>query len=126
MAQTMREGSPAAYERGLMLVYSNPSASDQREAFNRWYDEVHLQEVLQVPGVVAASRFQYDDDQMLPGDNPLGRNYLAVYEIEAEDLQQVRDTMLATSADRTHSDSLELEPLPVIMIFKQLGDKISR
>ena len=112
-------------ERGLMMVFSNPTSSAHEAAFHQWYDDTHLHEVLQVPGVVAARRYEYDEDQMLPGDNPLGRDFLAVYEIEAEDLQYVRDTMMATSAERTHSDALQLDPLPVIMMFRQIGDTVS-
>ncbi len=115
----------ATTERGLMMVFSNPASAAQEKAFNDWYDDVHLREVLQVPGVVAASRYRYGEEQMLPGANPLGTDYLAIYEIEAESLQQVRGAMMATSAERSHSEALQLDPLPVMMIFRQLGDRIT-
>ena len=42
--------------RTAYLVFSNP-ADGQDEAYNSWYDEVHVPEVLATPGVVAAQRF---------------------------------------------------------------------
>ena len=111
-------------ERGLFMVFSNAQSEERIPDFNQWYDDVHLREVLQVPGVVAATRFELDEDQMMPGEDGFGRRFLAVYEIEATDLKQVRDAVRATSADRTHSDSLELDPLPAMAIFRQLGKRI--
>jgi hypothetical protein len=109
-----------------MMVFSNASSEDQIAAFHQWYDEVHLKEVLQVPGVISACRYEYGDDQMLPGANPFGKQFLAVYEIEAKNLKSVSDHMMATSADRTHSDTLELDPLPTLAIFKQHGPRIEK
>jgi hypothetical protein len=120
----MSKESGGSLERGLMLVFSNATSPEQVAEFNRWYDEIHLREVLQVPGVVAATRFELDEDQMMPGDDGFGRRFLAAYEIEAEDLRIVRDAVRATSAQRTHSPSLELDPLPAMAIFRQLGARV--
>jgi hypothetical protein len=111
-------------ERGLFLVFSNATSPERIRDFNRWYDESHLRELLQVPGVVAATRYELDEAQMMPGEDGFGRRFLAVYEIEAEDLEQVRDAVRATSSDRSHSDALELDPLPAMAIFRQLGARI--
>jgi hypothetical protein len=111
-------------EKGLFLVFSNAASPARVEAFNRWYDEVHLREVLSVPGVVAATRYELDEDQMMPGEDGFGRRFLAVYEIEAEDLKQVRDAVRATSSQRSHSETLELEPLPAMAIFRQISSRI--
>ena len=111
-------------ERGLMMVFSNATSPEEIPEFNRWYDDVHLREVLAVPGVVAATRFELDEAQMMPGDDGFGRRFLALYEIEAEDLEQVRDAVRATSSDRSHSPTLELDPLPAMAIFRQLGRRI--
>ena len=114
----------ARLERGLMMVFSNASSPEQVAEFNRWYDEIHLKEVLGVPGVVAASRYELDDAQMMPGEDGFGRRFLAMYEIEAEDLETVRDLIRATSSDRTHSETLELDPLPAMAIYRSLGERI--
>ncbi|MAG31638.1 MAG: hypothetical protein CL908_12190 [Deltaproteobacteria bacterium] len=111
-------------ERGLMLVFSNSTDPGRIAEFNRWYDEIHLREVLQVPGVVGATRYELDEDQMMPGDDGFGRRFLAIYEIEAEDLGRVRDVLRSTSGERSHSDLLELDPLPAMAIFRQLGPRM--
>ena len=111
-------------ERGLMLVFSNPTSPGVVDEFNRWYDETHVHELLEVAGVVGATRYELDADQMLPGDDAMGRRFLAAYEIEAEDLKAVRDAVRATSGDRSHSPALELDPLPKLMIFRQLGERV--
>jgi hypothetical protein len=65
-----------------LLVFSNPSPG-QEDAYNRWYDEEHLDEVLAVPGFVATTRYRLDDDQ-LEGQPECPHRYLAVYEYEGD------------------------------------------
>jgi hypothetical protein len=43
-------------ERGLMLVFSNPTSPDVVDEFNQWYSETHVHELLAVAGVVGATR----------------------------------------------------------------------
>lgn len=113
-------------ERGLFLVFSNATSEAQVREFNRWYDEVHVHEVLRVPGVRAATRYEIDDDQMQPGaDAAIGRRFLCAYEIEAEDLGGVRDALMATSRDRSHSAAFQLTPPPILAIYRQLGPRVS-
>jgi len=73
-----------------LLVLSNP-APGQEDAYNRWYDEIHLREVCEVPGIVAAQRFA-----AAPGE---AWAYSATYEIEAEDPQAVVAEVMARVAD---------------------------
>lgn len=65
----------------LLLVFSNPTPGDDAE-YNRWYQEVHLKEVLEVPGFVAAQRFELTDAQM--GDAERPHRYLAIYEVDGD------------------------------------------
>lgn len=73
-----------------LLVLSNP-APGQEEAYNRWYDKIHLPEVLQVPGMVAAQRFA-----AAPGE---AWAYTAIYEMETDDPQAVVTELMARVAD---------------------------
>lgn len=119
---------PAApIERGLFLVFSNPSSEESVAEFHRWYDDVHVHEVLRVPGVRAATRYELDPDQMpASGVEALGRRFLCAYEIEADDLRSVRDAVMATSRDRSHSPAFQLTPLPILAIFRALGLRVER
>jgi hypothetical protein len=58
-----------------LLVYTSPVPGLEAD-YHRWYDEVHLAEVLGVPGFVAAERYAAAG----PG------RFAALYTIESEDI----------------------------------------
>ena len=113
--------------RGILLVFSNPSAPEREPEFNEWYSGVHLPEFLRVPGVRAARRFELSASQMpLPPGIPLGgRRFLAAYEVETDDFAALCDEIMGTAKDRTQSDVLERDPLPLALLFEQLGEEQS-
>ena len=74
----------------MLLVLSNPAVG-QEDAYNRWYDETHLPEVLQVPGIIAAQRFA-----AAPGE---AWAYAATYEIQADDPRAVVAEVMARVTD---------------------------
>jgi hypothetical protein len=61
----------------LLLAFSNP-AEGHKEEFNRWYDEVHVPELLAIPGVVSAQRFELPTPEGAPSP---AHAYLAVYKL---------------------------------------------
>lgn len=87
--------------RHLLLV-SAGAVDDQDEAFNSWYDDVHLADVLAVPGFVRAQRFEAVPS--VHGESPAHR-YLAVYELETDDLAG------ALQALRTAAKQMDLSPV---------------
>jgi hypothetical protein len=113
--------------RGLLLVFSNPSAPERLEEFDRWYSGVHLPEFLRLPAVKAARRFRLSASQMpLPPGVPLGgRHFLAAYEVETDDFAALCDEIMATAGERTQSTALERDPLPLALLFEQLGEEQS-
>ncbi|MBW2448147.1 MAG: hypothetical protein JRG83_19805 [Deltaproteobacteria bacterium] len=107
--------------RALMLVASSATDEDRVDEFNEWYDR-HVQELLQLEGIVSATRWEASEHALIPGlDSIDGRRFLALYEIECDDLEALRDRISRTSADRSHSDTLELDPLPVTLLFEHRG-----
>ena len=62
---------------GVFLALSNPVSGDVDAEFNDWYDRVHTQEVLRVPGVRSCRRFRLAPVQVMPGDDATTRQYLA-------------------------------------------------
>jgi len=40
----------------IQVVFSNPVA-DREDEFNEWYDNVHIPELLTVPGMLSATRY---------------------------------------------------------------------
>jgi hypothetical protein len=73
----------------LFLVLTNP-VQGQDEAFNTWYDTQHVPEVLDVPGVVAAQRYDLSEvtvpeDEDLPAQlPPPTHRYLVIYELDRD------------------------------------------
>ena len=61
----------------LFMVRSNPKPG-QETAFNDWYTDVHLPEVLSIQGFLSAQRFTLNEAQVQPDQS---QSYLAIYEI---------------------------------------------
>jgi len=68
-------------EKHLFVGFTNPVEGEE-DAFNAWYSDVHLKDVLKVPGIVAAQRFKLSDVQR--DKPPFPWRYLALYEIETD------------------------------------------
>jgi hypothetical protein len=80
--------------RHVFVVFTNP-VEGKDASYNDWYDNRHLPDVLDVPGFVSAQRFRLSDTQRAAG--PFPWHYLALYEIETEDLKQTLATLGARS-----------------------------
>lgn len=85
--------------------------------FNRWYDAIHMPEVLRVPGFVAGQRYAP------AGTSEAGQiRYLALYEIETDDLAATLGALAAASAGMTLSDALDMSAT-VAQVYEVLGDR---
>ncbi|VWC58058.1 hypothetical protein BLA18110_00614 [Burkholderia lata] len=74
------------------LVLTNPTPGNE-DAFNRWYSEQHVPDVLRVPGVVSAQRFRRTEQQRGSGVQPW--QYMALYQCDAAEPQVVTDGIQA-------------------------------
>ncbi len=90
--------------KGIMLVESVPSSPDREDEYNAWYDDIHIPQLLTFDGIVAARRLRPVD-----GNGP----YVAIYELEGDDLQAILDNMIANAGQLHMSDALQLNPAPV-------------
>lgn len=97
--------------KGVLYVESRPSSPDRDGEFNAWYDQVHLRELLALDGFVAARRLK-----------PVAKDgtYVALYEIEGDDLQAIVDNLVARGQrGEIHlSDALLLDPPPIMRLFE--------
>ena len=103
------------------VVLTNPTSGKEAE-YNKWYDEQHIPDVLNVPGFVAAQRFRLADAQM--GDkNP--HRYLALYEIETDDLAGALKELKARggTAEMVMSDAIDLKNVGAF-VFTPAGEKV--
>jgi hypothetical protein len=103
------------------VVLTNPTPGKEEE-FNQWYNGTHIPDVLNVPGLVCAQRFKLADAQM-GKDNPY--KYLALYEIETDDLAGVLKEMRARggTADMVMSDAIDMSNVGAY-IFAPVAEKV--
>jgi hypothetical protein len=108
--------------KGVFVVLTTAATPEQDEAFNDWYDKVHLPEVVEVPGITSARRFkrvgaQTTDDASLGTDDV----YLAIYELDG-DFESVAAAIpqRATDGTFTMTDSIRTDPPPRAVIFEEI------
>src|SRR4051812_777147 len=99
--------------RALMVVGSNPVDPASDAAFNAWYTDTHLDDVLKVAGFESARRYKLSDVRPMAGTEASPFGYLAVYEVEADDLEQAgRDLQAALDSGAIPiSDTFDLSHL---------------
>jgi hypothetical protein len=76
--------------RYVLVVYTNP-VQGREDEYNAWYDGRHLDDLRNVPGVVAARRFDLFPQQL--AEQPQSHKYLALYELEIDNIQDFFDAM---------------------------------
>lgn len=104
-----------------LIVFTEPTPGRDDE-YNRWYDEVHLREVLEVEGFVSAQRFALADAQIGGGDAAPPGRYLAIYDVEADDLEAALEKLNAGSATMEMSDALDMGSAQAFA-YSAIGDK---
>ena len=91
--------------------------------FNDWYTNVHLADVLRIPGIVSAQRFILSSDQR--AQPPYPYKYFALYEIETDDLKGV----LATLQERAGTEAMVISPAidqtRAAWIYQPITEKIT-
>ena len=106
------------------LVALTNALDGQDEAFNDWYSNVHLADVLKLPGVVAAQRFRMSDTQHRPG--PFEYGYMAVYEIEIDDINRTLSELKAVSGTEKMPLSPALDPQRMVWILEPITGRVER
>ncbi|TWE10096.1 hypothetical protein [Rudaeicoccus suwonensis] len=97
-----------------LLIWTNPSSPERAEEFDRWYDVVHLPQVLEVvDGVVGGARYASVADGQWRS--------LAVYDV---DLPQPRD-VVANLNGAIKSGALELSDVMSPKLQMKLVDELS-
>lgn len=73
------------------LVVLTNAVPDQDSEFNAWYDNIHLKDILKLPGLVAATRFRMVTS--MTGDSHY--RYCAIYDLESDDPERAISEMQA-------------------------------
>jgi hypothetical protein len=103
--------------KGVFIVESGPADVAKEGAYNEWYSNVHIPEILEIDGFASAERYQLHDPEGTEGPT-----YLAIYQIDADDVSAPIAELGARSAagKMTSSDALRLDPPPRIKLFQRL------
>lgn len=102
-------------KKQLVLVLSEPTEGNE-EAFNRYYENLHLDEVLQTTGWKTAQRYKLVEQAGQKCPLP----YLAVYEAESDEGKSAIATMDETRSQRQQSDALNRRTAGA-WIFEAIG-----
>jgi uncharacterized membrane protein len=105
------------------VVLSNPTTPGQEAEYNEWYNKIHIPDVLNVPGFVAAQRFTLADAQL--GDSPRAHRYLALYEIETDDAKATLKELQKRigTADMVMSDGIDMKGISA-GLFKPVAERV--
>lgn len=69
-------------QRWVAEVETNCSDPNKENEFNEWYNKVHLHDMLEVPGVLRATRYEaFNPAQGQP-------KFMTIYEAETDDFNQ--------------------------------------
>jgi hypothetical protein len=71
---------PAPRHRSLFFAWS--TYTTDYDTYAKWYDEDHIPQVMNAPGIVGAQRFLIADTKPLPCSKSLDFGHLALYELE--------------------------------------------
>jgi hypothetical protein len=82
--------------KAVLIVHSRPVEASREDEFNKWYDEVHIPDITSVSGVVSGRRFQKTG-----GAEDGGYPYLAIYEIDSDDVDATMKELVDRSSDGT-------------------------
>ena len=105
------------------IVFTNPVEGKESE-YNDWYNRQHIPDVLNIPGFVSGQRFRLADSQM-SRDGSRAHRYLAVYEIETDDLAGTLKELRARggTAEIVPSDAIDMKNV-ASHIFTPIGEKV--
>lgn len=104
--------------KAILLVQSGPSHPSREDEYNDWYDRTHLPQVCDIPGIVGARRYELAPSASMPAPDGSSQ-YVAVYEIEADDPDAVLGEIVARTGDGRieMSDVLAMDPVPVTQLY---------
>jgi hypothetical protein len=110
--------------KAMLVVLSRPTDPSVEGTYNDWYDNTHLDEVLQTPGIKAATRYKFASAQMPEGGSNFGPfegyPYLALYEIEVDDLNSIPEELVARTGDGRFYMTEAIEMPAAVAVYEEL------
>ncbi|MCP9273004.1 hypothetical protein [Mycolicibacterium arenosum] len=101
--------------KGIIFLETMPRSPDVEAEYQNWYNDVHLEEICSVEGIVGARRFAPID-----GEGP----FVAIYELDTDDLDAVvgRLQELGASGRMSSLQYLSMDdPAPIPKVYREIG-----
>ncbi len=74
--------------RYMFVTYTDCADPSREDEFNEWYNNIHVPDMLETPGMISATRWK----NIFPiGNNR--RRYVALYEFETDDIEKFDATL---------------------------------
>jgi hypothetical protein len=106
--------------KGVLIVMTEPLEGKDEE-FNEWYDNVHIPELLKVPGFAAAQRFAavpWTKGELPP------RAYLTLYEFDT-DVESVKEANAQARSGRSHETPPVIDTsASVVYAFEAVRERV--
>ena len=105
--------------RYLLFAFSDCKDPVREKEFNDWYSDMHVPDMLEVPGMIRATRWVSAESK--EGQH---RKYLALYEMETDDIEKfnlsVRERGMRTMKEGRFSDLPTFDPPDIPRVYKQI------
>jgi hypothetical protein len=98
-----------------VIQFTSAARPGEDEVFNRWYDEVHVADVLAIPGFLSCQRYRVVDPA---ASRP---RYVASYEVESDDPQATLRQLFDSGSKMVISPSLDTEQVTITILEPRLG-----
>lgn len=85
-----------------VLQVASKALPGREEEYDRWYDEIHVHDVLGVPGFLACQRYR----RFTPG-NEEATDFVANYEVETDNPGALLESLIAASASMQMTDAID-------------------
>jgi len=105
--------------RYLLLAFSDCKDPAREKEFNDWYSDIHVPDMLEVPGMISATRWVSAESK-----EGQSRKYLALYELETDNLEKfgaaVGERGMRTMQEGRFSDLPVFDPPEIPRVYKQI------
>jgi hypothetical protein len=100
--------------RGIIYLETMPVSPDREADYHKWYNDVHLAEIVSVDGIVSARRFAPTD-----GKGP----FIAIYELDCDDLDAVVQRLgeLGASGKMSSLELLNMDTPLIPKVYREIG-----
>jgi hypothetical protein len=99
----------------ILHVETYPSSPDRTDEYNKWYDEVHVPQVLALDGFASARRYAPLAD---------GDPHITVFELSGDPQAAIAAvTKAGVEGTLTMSDAMQLDPRPRMRLMRLITER---